>query len=753
MAGIHIPLITEFNDKGIKKAIEQFKKLETTGQQAQFAIRKAAVPATAALVGLAAAAGEFAKVAADDQRSQIMLAVQLKNSTGATVEQTNAVTEQLTALSRVSAVANEELRPAFAALALGTHSVSKAQGLMSTVLDTAAATGRSASEVAMALGRAYQGNFRSLKTLSPELMQMIKNHASFAQVVAVLNKNFGGTNKALADSASGGFAKMQIALHEAEVSIGSALLPVVEAMARAFTSFGKWAEKNKSLILTLGLTFGLMAGGIVAANVALNAWKIVSVITEAVNYALATSFTAVQIATGIGIATAIIGAAAFIKIKNSMHAAAGAANEYNGAIWTTIENQKQLNAYIGPVSSRDFDTFKKNARDAAAAAAALGAWTADTAKQQDKAAAAARKHSDALAKFKAAAEAAKKETLDLAQALRDKLATQLDAAQAKVDSAKGAFESFADLVGKAITGAFSFGDAQSEASGNAGELKTALDKQAEAQAKVNKAQADFNYFQRDDYALILADAMGELAVATGEVTKAQAKPMTFFDALAKQAQKAKDFGVLVNRLIAAGLSDTALQQVLAAGVDGGSAIATEILSSADGVLKANTLTQSMTDLAADMGKRAAAKYYGAGVDSATNFLKGIQDTIKAVEVVLAKPDLTSSDVIGAYMGQMTPADMAEFQAQLAANLQGMNFGMGTLMASGGIVTSAQTITAGESGPEAIIPLDRAGEFGLGGGGGGVTINVNGGDPNAVVAALRTYMRQNGSIPIRVSNIY
>jgi hypothetical protein len=41
----------------------------------------------------------------------------------------------------------------------------------------------------------------------------------------------------------------------------------------------------------------------------------------------------------------------------------------------------------------------------------------------------------------------------------------------------------------------------------------------------------------------------------------------------------------------------------------------------------------------------------------------------------------------------------------------------------------------------------------GGGGNNVTIHVNGGDPNAVVSALRTYMRQNGSVPIRVSNIF
>jgi amino acid permease len=35
----------------------------------------------------------------------------------------------------------------------------------------------------------------------------------------------------------------------------------------------------------------------------------------------------------------------------------------------------------------------------------------------------------------------------------------------------------------------------------------------------------------------------------------------------------------------------------------------------------------------------------------------------------------------------------------------------------------------------------------------VNINVNGGDPNAVVSALRSYMRQNGSVPIKISNAY
>jgi hypothetical protein len=72
-----------------------------------------------------------------------------------------------------------------------------------------------------------------------------------------------------------------------------------------------------------------------------------------------------------------------------------------------------------------------------------------------------------------------------------------------------------------------------------------------------------------------------------------------------------------------------------------------------------------------------------------------------------------------------------------------------MLADGGIVTSATLAMIGEKGPEAVIPLDRMSQMG----GNNVTINVNGGDPNAVVQALRTYMRQNGSVPIKISNAY
>jgi len=47
-----------------------------------------------------------------------------------------------------------------------------------------------------------------------------------------------------------------------------------------------------------------------------------------------------------------------------------------------------------------------------------------------------------------------------------------------------------------------------------------------------------------------------------------------------------------------------------------------------------------------------------------------------------------------------------------------------MMQHGGILTKPTPMIGGEAGPEAVIPLDRAGEFGLGGE--AVTVNITGG---------------------------
>ena len=72
-------------------------------------------------------------------------------------------------------------------------------------------------------------------------------------------------------------------------------------------------------------------------------------------------------------------------------------------------------------------------------------------------------------------------------------------------------------------------------------------------------------------------------------------------------------------------------------------------------------------------------------------------------------------------------------------------------AAGGPVAPGGSYLVGERGPELFTPSSSGNITPNNAmGGNTITINVNGGDPNAVVAALRTYMLRNGSVPIRVS---
>ena len=78
---VTIPIISEFDGKGIKSAIAEFKQLEGAGAKAQFALKKAAVPATAALAGLAAGLGVATKAAMEDAAAQEQLAGVIQRST------------------------------------------------------------------------------------------------------------------------------------------------------------------------------------------------------------------------------------------------------------------------------------------------------------------------------------------------------------------------------------------------------------------------------------------------------------------------------------------------------------------------------------------------------------------------------------------------------------------------------------------------------------------------------------------------
>jgi phage-related protein len=281
---ITIPIITEFAGAGIDKAVAQFKQLETAGEKAQFAIKKAAVPAAAALAGLATVGLDFAKAAADDAQSAALLARQLKNSTLATDKQIAGNEKFITSVSMSAAVADDELRPALQKLATGTGSLELSQKLLGTALNVSAATGKSVVDVADALSKGYAGNMKALKSLSPELAALIKDHASFDEVTTRLDANYKGMAETVANSAGGSFKKLGIALSETKESIGAALLPVVQVMAEKFAAIGQLAQENSGLFVTLGVVIGGIALAVVTVNTALKVYEAYTKLVAAATY-------------------------------------------------------------------------------------------------------------------------------------------------------------------------------------------------------------------------------------------------------------------------------------------------------------------------------------------------------------------------------------------------------------------------------------------------------------------------------------
>jgi hypothetical protein len=276
---INIPIISEFDSKGIDKAVKEFKSLEGAGAKAQYAIKKAAIPAAAALTAVTGALGAATYAAMEDQKEQAALALTLQNVTGAGAAQTAQVEEQISAMSRASGITDSVYRKSLENLVRGTKDVSIAMNDMNLVMDIATATGIDSATVADALAKAYQGNFKALRTLSPEMATMIKDGASLSEVMDVLGGTFGGATAKNAETAAGKMAILKNSISETTESIGAALLPVVEAVIPVLQKFADWAQKNPQAFLYIAGAISVVAAAIVATNIAmaLNPFSLIAI--------------------------------------------------------------------------------------------------------------------------------------------------------------------------------------------------------------------------------------------------------------------------------------------------------------------------------------------------------------------------------------------------------------------------------------------------------------------------------------------
>ena len=413
---INIPIISSLDGSGFTKAIAQLKKLETNSERAGFIAGKAFLPAVAAMGALTAAAGYSIKAAVEDSAAQAQLAKTLQNVVGATDAQVAATEKQISAMQMATGVADDQLRPAYASLILGTKDLATANEALQLAMDISAGTGADLASVSDALAKAYGGNFKALRQLSPELYAMIKDGASLETVMATLSKTFGGSAAVAANTAEGKFRRLNVALGEVQESIGLALLPAVEAVLPYLISFGSWAQDHVGTLMAVGTAIAAISTALIGFKAAQLIANAVTVVTTALNWSLAASAAAANTALTIGVGAAAIAAGLVV--------AAGAFLTFKAATKTTVETVKPFGPQLSEITPK-LDTVTKGLGGAGDAAKKM----ADRIKEA----------SDALKKYLEAA---------------------LDDAKTQLADAQTAFTDFATSVSDSIKDAFSFADAK-----------------------------------------------------------------------------------------------------------------------------------------------------------------------------------------------------------------------------------------------------------------------------------------------------
>jgi hypothetical protein len=689
---IKIPIISEFNAKGVDRAVKEFQSLTSSADKTAFALKKMALPAAAALGAIAIGGYKAAQSASDLNE---------------TINKTNVIFGDASQeIQKFASTASKSLGMAtqesldFAASFGGLGKMAGKTGsdlarfstdLVSLTADMASFNNANPAEVAIALGAALRGESEPIRRFNVlindaavkaeamsmglykgtgDLNQQAKVLATHSLILKQTTDQQGDFNNTI-DSAANQQKILTATIKDATTKIGQAFLPILEKVLPVLVNFGLAAERNSGLIAAMATTLAILAGAIVTANIAMTAWKGISIITAAVNYALAASFTAVQIATGIGIIAVAAGTAAFIAYQKSMKGVRAEAD----ALKNSTNNLS--GAFVGPQLAPDELAKRTKAFND------LGNGNKGAAKEVES----------------------------FAKALKDKLGSALDDAKNALDDAKKVFADFANTISDGIKQAFSFADAQDAGTetgagfvdGLRGQVAGIIEYSKKIQFLLDKG---------------LSKTALQQVLASGAVAGA----------------------AIADQLIAGG--ETAITETNAL-VDSANAAADKV-----GMNAASKWYQTGIDTAQKLVGGLQAE-----IDAMTPKIMAKMDALAAKMKRTVSIDVQVNEQVTKIVGGIvsTPTPSAPVVSTPTAGSPAAGFKGVPKFAQGGIVNRATLGIIGEAGPEAVIPLSR-----LSSGGGDVNINVTGGLSTsaeigqAITNALRAYSRSAGPLALNIA---
>jgi hypothetical protein len=450
---INIPIITSFNGKGAEAAIKEFQNLTKASDKAAFAINKMAVPAALAF-GAIVTGGYKAAQAASDFNETVSKSGIIFGEASTEIRafaDTAAASLGLSKQAALDASATMGIFGKSAGLA-GADLSNFSIEMVKLSGDLASFHNANPADVALALGAALRGEAEPIRKFGVLLNDAaVKAQAmkmglydgtgaldAQAKVLATQKIILQQTSDAQGDFArtSDGAANQQRILaaqvSNAKVALGQAFLPILETVLPVLVTFATAIGNNTDAFIAFVAVIGTISGAIVLAKAGMMIYKAAAIITTAVNYALATSFTAVQVATGIGIIAVAAGVTAFALYTKKMNAARKESDLLNQQTLTTAGTIAGTGALMGPKGFIGPEL------------------TDDQLKERIK----------AFNDIDKSTGAAAKANYDYAKSLKEGLQEALKDANAALNDAKKALTDYADTVAQGLMDAFSFKDAK-----------------------------------------------------------------------------------------------------------------------------------------------------------------------------------------------------------------------------------------------------------------------------------------------------
>ena len=284
---LSIPIISEFSDKGIKRAIAEFKQLKTTGEKAQFALKKAALPAILALGALAGMASKT--IAAGEAAATANARIeQINESMGLFGDATDKVNKRLIEYANVTARATgidqNQIKLAqaklltFKELAMSADEAGGAfDRATQAAIDMGAAGFGDAATNAVQLGKALNDPIQGIAALAKSgvtfteqekekietLVESNKLLEAQDMVLKAIETQVGGTAEATANDSD----KMKVAFSQLSENVGLILLPVFKDLTTVLMKVTDFARKNSKVFIVLGGVIGVIATAVIAYNI------------------------------------------------------------------------------------------------------------------------------------------------------------------------------------------------------------------------------------------------------------------------------------------------------------------------------------------------------------------------------------------------------------------------------------------------------------------------------------------------------